>query len=149
MSYFWFKLVFIPILDRCLTLHKQKPFRKAFISLDELIGTGNCHQTKYSFIKCREENWPPISAPHMYRLFSDHLIGCVGYSITRVSLIYHLVGDWQPDAPFCIVCWRRERASFSPTCSSEACLASRRAFVRENSCNPATTPTRMLVFIAL
>lgn len=110
--------------------------KRAFISLDQLIQTGNCHQTKYSFIKCREENWPPISAPHMHRLFSANLIGCVGYSITRVSLIYHLVGDWQPDAPFCIVCWRRERASFSPTCSSEVCLASRRAFVRKNSCNP-------------
>lgn len=42
----------------------------------------------------------PSLPPHMYRLFSGNLIGCVGYSITRVSLIYHLVGDWQPDAPF-------------------------------------------------
>lgn len=69
----------------------------------------------------------------MYRLSSANLIGCVGYSITRVSLVHHLVGDWQPDAPFCIVCWRRERASFPPTCSSEAWLASRRAFVQEKT----------------
>lgn len=91
----------------------------------------------------------PSLPPHMYRLFSGNLIGCVGYSITRVSLIYHLVGDWQPDAPFCIVCSRGERASFAPTCSSEFCWASCRAFVRENSCNPATTSTRKLLFVAL
>lgn len=83
----------------------------------------------------------------MYRLFSGNLIGCVGYSITRVSLIYHLVGDWQPDAAFCMSVGGG--ASFPPTCSSQVCLASRRAFVRENSSNPATKPRRMLLFIAV
>lgn len=67
--------------------------------------------------------------------FLINLIGCICCSIARVSLIYHLVGDWQSDAPFFYRLFAEGTSQFSPTCSSKFCLASCERLLRGNYSN--------------